>query len=94
MREQYSKFDCELLKNDFLKRHHECLPFIGEDYDNCRLLLIGESHYVPDDEDKRGLNALFAGVSRFQTNLCLQIVQAVQIITDDYSTFDVCRLIE
>ena len=47
MREQYSKFDCEFLKNDFLKRHHECLPFIGEDYGNCRLLLIGESHYVP-----------------------------------------------
>ena len=50
MREQYSKFDCELLKNDFLKRHHECLPFIGEEYDNCRLLLIGESHYVPEDD--------------------------------------------
>ena len=50
MREQYSRFDCELLKNDFLKRHYECLPFIGEEYEKSRLLLIGESHYVPPNE--------------------------------------------
>ena len=46
MREQYNKFDGKLLKNDFIKRHYECLPFIGEEYENSRLLLIGESHYV------------------------------------------------
>lgn len=48
MREQYNEYDQELLKNDFIKRHYECMPFIGEKYDNSRLLLIGESHYVPD----------------------------------------------
>lgn len=48
MREQYKEYDQELLKNDFIKRHYECLPFIGEQYKNSRLLLIGESHYVPE----------------------------------------------
>jgi len=50
MRLQYKNFDIELLKNDFIKRHYECLPFIGEKYEDSRLLLIGESHYVPKDE--------------------------------------------
>lgn len=44
---QYEQFDDELLKLDFLKRHNECLPYIGENYASTRLLLIGESHYVP-----------------------------------------------
>lgn len=47
MRLQYKKFDIELLKNEYIKRHYECLPFIGEEYEDSRLLLIGESHYVP-----------------------------------------------
>ena len=47
MHEQYYRFENDLLKNDFLKRHWECLPFIGENYEKSRLLLIGESHYVP-----------------------------------------------
>lgn len=50
MHKQYEAFDPELLKNDFLKRHYECLPFIGEKYEESRLLLIGESHYVKSDE--------------------------------------------
>ncbi len=50
MREQYKQFDEEFLKNDFLKRHEECLPFIGEKYEESRLLLVGESHYVPKQD--------------------------------------------
>ncbi len=50
MRKQYESFDINLLKNKFLKRHTECLPFIGEKYGESRLLLIGESHYVPENE--------------------------------------------
>ena len=52
MCEQYKSFDAYLLKNDFLKRHYECLPFIGEKYESSRLLLIGESHYVPKKEEE------------------------------------------
>lgn len=47
MRKQYENYDSKLLQNDYLKRHYECLPFIGEQYESSRLLLIGESHYVP-----------------------------------------------
>lgn len=50
MRNQYERYDVELLKNDFINRHYECLPFIGENYERTRLLLIGESHYVKKDE--------------------------------------------
>ncbi len=49
MKEQYKRFDIDLNKNEFLQRHSECLPFIGEKYTDSRLLLIGESHYVPKD---------------------------------------------
>ncbi len=50
MRKQYKEFDTDLLKNNFIKIHYECLPFIGEKYSESRLLLIGESHYVPKNE--------------------------------------------
>ncbi|MBR3468532.1 MAG: hypothetical protein IKH28_02430 [Lachnospiraceae bacterium] len=46
MRELYEKYDEMLKKNGFLKRHTECLPFIGDEYEKGRLLLIGESHYL------------------------------------------------
>ena len=46
------KYDNRLLENEFLKRHNECLPFIGKNYDDSRLLLVGESHYV-EKEDVR-----------------------------------------
>ena len=49
MYQQYQAFDGQLLANDFIKRHYECLPFIGEKYESSRLLLVGESHYVPGD---------------------------------------------
>ena len=50
MRKQYEEYDSELKKNGFIERHYECLPFIGEKYKKSRLLLIGESHYVPEKE--------------------------------------------
>ena len=49
MHEQYAKYDTKLLKNDFLNRHYECMPFIGERYEDTRLMLIGESHYIPQE---------------------------------------------
>lgn len=63
MCEQYEAYDRELLKCDFLKRHRECLPFIGEGYDKTRLLLIGESHYVPKEEVLRAARRDFYDVS-------------------------------
>ena len=50
MRPQHHEFDQQLQKHAFLQRHYECLPFIGENYKETRLLLIGESHYVPGAE--------------------------------------------
>ncbi len=47
MSERCEKYDDELRKNHFMNRHYECLPFIGNKYDESRLLLIGESHYIP-----------------------------------------------
>lgn len=50
MRQLYGKYDDDLQKNEFLKRHCECLPFIGDEYEKSRLLLVGESHYIEEDK--------------------------------------------
>ena len=47
----YDKYDDKLMENDFLKRHYECLPYIGEKYEKYRLLIIGESHYAENDKN-------------------------------------------
>lgn len=39
-------FDEELKKIEHYKIHPEMLPFVGANYKNCRILLVGESHYV------------------------------------------------
>lgn len=52
MQEQYKEYDEELLKNEFLNKHWECLPYIGERYKETHLLLIGESHYVSENDIK------------------------------------------
>lgn len=44
------QYENKLHENEFLRHHYECLPFIGEQYEKSRLLLIGESHYVPKEE--------------------------------------------
>ena len=46
---RYYEIDSELRKNVFLERHYECLPYIGERYEKSRLLLVGESHYIPQN---------------------------------------------
>lgn len=46
------KYEKELSAIPFYQVHPEYKPFIGEDYDKYRILLIGESHYIwqtPDD---------------------------------------------
>ena len=37
MYKQYDEFDRKLLENDFMKRHYESLPFIGEKYERASL---------------------------------------------------------
>lgn len=34
--------------------HEELLPFIGTNYTDYRILLVGESHYLPDPENNPG----------------------------------------
>ena len=44
-----TKYDNELKKNNFLKLHPEYLPYIGDNYDEDRVLQIGESHYIEQE---------------------------------------------
>ena len=48
-------YDELLLNIEFYKLHPEYLPFIGDKYDDYKILHVGESHYIeqePSDEDK------------------------------------------
>ena len=41
------KFDLELKKIDHYLRYPQMLPFIGDEFEKTKLLLIAESHYLP-----------------------------------------------
>ena len=44
-------YDELLLNIDFYKMHPEYLPFIGDKYDEYKILHIGESHYIGQSKD-------------------------------------------
>ena len=41
-----SQYDKKLKEIEFYKTHPEYLPFVGDKYDEFRILQIGESHYI------------------------------------------------
>lgn len=44
---------CDELKNiEFYKSHPTYMPFIGDKYDQFKILHIGESHYLPQDQQE------------------------------------------
>jgi hypothetical protein len=47
--ESLKSFDEALLKNEHYRIHQEMLPFVGENYDENRILIISESHFVPKE---------------------------------------------
>lgn len=49
--ESVTKYDEVLLKNEHYANHPEMLPYIGENFDITRLLIIAESHFVPKGID-------------------------------------------
>lgn len=49
MHEQYKEFEEKLNKNEFLRKHYECMPFIGEKYRESGLLLRNHK-----DDNKNG----------------------------------------
>ncbi len=40
------QYDKELKKNKFYKTHPEYLPFVGDKFDEFKILQVGESHYI------------------------------------------------
>lgn len=47
-----TKYDKDLLKITHYKAYPQMMPFIGEKYDEKKLLVIGESHYLPECSEK------------------------------------------
>lgn len=47
-----SNYDEKLSQICFYKLHPEYLPFVGDKYDDYRILHIGESHYIGQDDGK------------------------------------------
>ena len=47
-------YDSRLNEIDFFKIHPEYLPFIGDKFDEFKILQVGESHYIgqtPETEE-------------------------------------------
>lgn len=47
-----TEYDKQLLNINLYKKHPELLPYIGENYSNNRILLVGESHYIQEEQIK------------------------------------------
>lgn len=46
-----TKYDDKLKEIQHYKLFEEMLPFVGEDYENSRIMIIGESHFVSEKFD-------------------------------------------
>lgn len=46
-------FNPELLKIEHFKHYPQMIPFVGKKYKDTRLLIIAESHYLPESEKER-----------------------------------------
>ena len=51
------QYDKELKEIEFYKIHPEYLPFVGDKYDEFKILHVGESHFIPQE---KGSNDLFS----------------------------------
>ena len=51
-----TKYDELLLNLEFYKTHTSYLPFIGDNYDKSKILIIGESHYIGQTKDNEKYN--------------------------------------
>ena len=48
-------YDNKLLEIDFYKNsetHRLMLPYIGSEYEKYKVLIVGESHYLGEDDDR------------------------------------------
>lgn len=45
------QYDKELKGIEFYKTHPEYLPFVGDKYDEFKILQVGESHYIGQNDD-------------------------------------------
>ncbi len=50
------KYDEQLNKIEQLSLHPTLLPFVGDKYDECRILQIGESHYIHQSYEEEKYN--------------------------------------
>lgn len=48
-----TKFDNQLSEANHFKVHKEMLPYIGENYESTGLLIIAESHFMPQSNPKQ-----------------------------------------
>ena len=49
------QYDKKLKDNEFYKIHPEYLPFVGDKFDEFKILQVGESHYIPQEKGNEEL---------------------------------------
>ncbi|PWH86289.1 hypothetical protein [Brumimicrobium oceani] len=63
-------YDDKLMEINHYKKHPQMMPYVGEDYDTYKILIISESHYVPDN---------FKGdISNWYDNPTLELVNSMK----------------
>ena len=59
---------------NFFKIHPELLPYVGDEYDKTKLLMIGESHYLSEGYDENNIKKAF---SKWYSSDCRQVINQV-----------------
>lgn len=69
------KYEKKLLNLNFYQLHPEYLPFIGEHYEEYRILHIGESHYFDQKSDSNSDKYPITYFDKWWTDPCLELIQ-------------------
>lgn len=73
------KYDNQLLKEiKFYETHPEYLPFVGDKFDEFKILHVGESHYIPQRADDPDLFSI-TYFNKWWENSCEELKNCQQI---------------
>lgn len=69
-------YDNDLNELVFFKMHPDYLPFIGDAFDKYRILIVGESHYIPQEPNNAKYHLDYFQKNRWDGN-CLELYDII-----------------
>lgn len=67
------QYDKKLKDIEFYKTHPEYLPFVGDKYDEFKILQVGESHYIPQTKDEEAFSIEYFEKQWWKENGCAEL---------------------